>query len=202
MVKGKGDQARTEILEVAKRLFLSQGYGNTSMRDIAKAAGNRAVAGIYNHFTNKEELFRALIEDFSPYEELVMTLEQTTGDTAQEFLTSALRSVLPLLLKHFDFVELAQIDVREFQGRNIERMAQSLIIPRVLVVVQRVMTLPGIKPVEPYVVMRIMAGMVLSYALTEYAAPRMILAQLTTEEWIDRYVDFVISGLTTDPHKG
>ena len=199
MPNSKGDQARTEILEVAKRLFLSQGYGNTSMRDIAKAAGGRAVAGIYNHFSTKQDLFRALIEGFNPYEELISTLEQAHGETAQDFITAVLHSVLPLLVKHYDYLELIQIDMREFQGRNMERLAQALILPRVLVVVQRVLTLPGIKPVEPVVIMRMMAGIVLSYALTEKAAPRIIIDQLSSEAWIARYVDFVLSGLTTTP---
>jgi AcrR family transcriptional regulator len=199
MPNSKGDQARVEILEVAKRLFLSQGYGSTSMRDIAKAAGGRAVAGIYNHFPTKEDLFRALIDNFNPYEELITALEQTEGETAQAFITSVLRVVLPLLLKHFDYLELVQIDLREFQGRNMQRLAQSLIIPRVLVIVQRLLTLPGIKPVEPVVIMRMMAGMVLSYTLTEKVAPRFLIEQLSAEIWIERYIDFAVSGLTTDP---
>jgi AcrR family transcriptional regulator len=199
MPNSKGDQARAEILEVAKQLFLSHGYGSTSMRDIARAAGGRAVAGIYNHFPTKQDLFQALIDDFNPYEELIAALEHAHGETAQAFITSALRLVLPLLVKHFDYLELVQIDMREFQGRNMERLAQALIFPRVLVVIQRVLTLPGIKPVEPVVIMRMMAGIVLSYALTEKAAPRIIIDQLSSDAWIERYIDFVLSGLTTAP---
>ena len=54
----KGAEARAEILEAAWKLFITKGYASTSLRDIAAAAGNRAVGGIYNHFASKELLFQ------------------------------------------------------------------------------------------------------------------------------------------------
>ncbi|MEI5991386.1 TetR/AcrR family transcriptional regulator [Enterococcus crotali] len=44
------------ILETAKELFLTNGYRNTSTRDIAKAA-NITQPALYYHFSNKEVLF-------------------------------------------------------------------------------------------------------------------------------------------------
>jgi len=44
------------ILETAKDLFLTNGYKNTSTRDIAKAA-NITQPALYYHFSNKEILF-------------------------------------------------------------------------------------------------------------------------------------------------
>ncbi|MFD1900324.1 TetR/AcrR family transcriptional regulator [Enterococcus termitis] len=44
------------ILETAKELFLTNGYKNTSTRDIAKAA-NITQPALYYHFSNKEILF-------------------------------------------------------------------------------------------------------------------------------------------------
>ena len=52
----KGEEARSEILNAAWKLFITKGYASTSLRDIAKAAGNRAVGGIYNHFKSKDDL--------------------------------------------------------------------------------------------------------------------------------------------------
>lgn len=44
------------ILETAKELFLTNGYKNTSTRDIAKAV-NITQPALYYHFSNKEVLF-------------------------------------------------------------------------------------------------------------------------------------------------
>lgn len=49
-----------QIVEAARRLFMADGYGATSMDSIARAAGV-SKATLYAHFTNKAELFAAII---------------------------------------------------------------------------------------------------------------------------------------------
>ncbi|MCA5013134.1 MULTISPECIES: TetR/AcrR family transcriptional regulator [unclassified Enterococcus] len=50
------DVTHQSILETAKELFLTNGYKNTSTRDIAKAA-NITQPALYYHFSTKELLF-------------------------------------------------------------------------------------------------------------------------------------------------
>jgi AcrR family transcriptional regulator len=58
---------RTKILETATRLFSAQGYGNTSLAQVAKEA-QVSKALIFWHFENKETLFRtALQRTLEPY---------------------------------------------------------------------------------------------------------------------------------------
>ena len=57
----KKDYTREKIIEIAKRVFLKNGYGKTSMRDIAKGAGI-GVSNIYNYFKSKDELFRHIVK--------------------------------------------------------------------------------------------------------------------------------------------
>lgn len=52
---------RTKILEGALRLFAHQGYGSTSMREVAEASGVTKPT-LYYHFGSKEGLFRAIFE--------------------------------------------------------------------------------------------------------------------------------------------
>jgi AcrR family transcriptional regulator len=49
-----------QIVEAARRLFMADGYGATSMDAIARDAGV-SKATLYAHFTNKAELFAAII---------------------------------------------------------------------------------------------------------------------------------------------
>jgi AcrR family transcriptional regulator len=56
--RSKGEQTRHSILSAAYSLIIRQGYAATSMRQIAEKSG-LALGGIYNHFSSKEEVFRA-----------------------------------------------------------------------------------------------------------------------------------------------
>lgn len=50
-----------KIMPAAKKEFLEKGFEKATMRDIAKTAGITA-AGLYRHFTDKEDMFAALVE--------------------------------------------------------------------------------------------------------------------------------------------
>jgi len=50
---------RERILEVASDLFIEQGYDATSLREIAEKIGVTKAA-LYYHFTNKQDILRAL----------------------------------------------------------------------------------------------------------------------------------------------
>lgn len=52
---------RTKILEEALRLFAHNGYGSTSVREIAERSGVTKPT-LYYHFGNKEGLFRAIVQ--------------------------------------------------------------------------------------------------------------------------------------------
>lgn len=191
----KGDQARVEILEAAKRLFLSKGYGSSSMRDIAKEAGDRAVAGIYNHFSGKEAVFQALIEEHNPAHHAIDALISVEGDTATEFLRNLMNTMLPLLLKNYEFLELAQIDLREFGGKNTRRILQLNVVPQAVQMAAKLQSLPGMKPVDPLVLLRLLVSVFLGYAITRHLAPDMMMQRLSDSEWIDAYVSMILSGL-------
>ena len=56
-------QTRRKILEAAGQQFAANGFGATGLRDIAEAAG--ATHGlIRHHFGTKEDLWRAVVDDF------------------------------------------------------------------------------------------------------------------------------------------
>lgn len=58
---GNGEsELRDRILEVAITLFADSGYGRTSMRQVAEAAGCTKPA-LYYHFGSKDDLFRAAV---------------------------------------------------------------------------------------------------------------------------------------------
>jgi AcrR family transcriptional regulator len=59
--------AREKILETAMRLFSTQGFGSTSLAQVAKEA-KVSKALIFWHFENKEKLFQSVLQrTFEPY---------------------------------------------------------------------------------------------------------------------------------------
>ncbi|MCV7012131.1 TetR/AcrR family transcriptional regulator [Mycolicibacterium madagascariense] len=57
----KGDDRKLRILEVAERLLARNGWRNTSLAQIAKAAGV-SPAGLLHHYESKEQLLNAVLD--------------------------------------------------------------------------------------------------------------------------------------------
>ena len=57
---GNGDFARHRVIEIAAEVFHRKGYDNTSMSDIATAAG-LTKAGLYHYVPSKEELLYTVL---------------------------------------------------------------------------------------------------------------------------------------------
>ncbi|GAB4407876.1 MAG: hypothetical protein Kow00106_00820 [Anaerolineae bacterium] len=192
----RGDQARAAILDAARHLFVTRGYHGTSMRAIAQAAGGRSVAGLYNHFATKEAIFVALIAERNPYNVLFGVLEDALAGalTLADFVHTALREVLRILPQYYDFLQLAQIDLREFGGKNIAHLLRHSAFPRLLDLLHRVQTLPDAAQLDSLVWIRTLASLVLGFLVTEQLAPAGLFGDLNTDEWAERLADIVLYG--------
>ncbi len=115
-----GDR-RQQIVDVATRLFARQGYEGTTTRQIAEAADvNEAI--IFRHFSTKEDLYWAVIEDQcrirAGREKLEQALvsgkdeEQIFTSIASEFLNRD--ATLPRLLL-FSALERHEVSQRFFK---------------------------------------------------------------------------------------
>ena len=77
--------ARKKILETATRLFSGQGYGSTSLSQVAKEA-NVSKALIFWHFESKEKLFHAALQrTLEPYFINVVDALDGIGEVEQMF---------------------------------------------------------------------------------------------------------------------
>ena len=70
---------RQHILDCALPIFGEHGFHDTSMNDIANAAGITKPV-IYQHFASKRDLYSALITELG--EEMIATVTQATGDAS------------------------------------------------------------------------------------------------------------------------
>src|SRR3954470_1037681 len=58
---GNGDFPRNRVFEIAAEVFHRKGYDNTSMSDVAAAAG-LTKAGLYHHVSSKESLLYTVLD--------------------------------------------------------------------------------------------------------------------------------------------
>ena len=58
---GNGDFTRNRVFEIAAEVFHRKGYDNTSMSDVASAAG-LTKAGLYHHISSKESLLYTVLD--------------------------------------------------------------------------------------------------------------------------------------------
>ncbi len=192
---------RDQILHAAMRLFLSKGYSATSMRDIAAEAGQRAVAGIYNHFASKEAIFTALVNEITPFELVFGEIENIEAETAPDYIRQILSRVMPVVIHHADYLELIQIDMREFQGVHTRALITDRVIPRALNIFARIQTLPGLKVDNPLVLLRVMVSLVAGFMFT-YRINVSYLHLIPDEQWIQQYIDVYLYGVAASPPLG
>jgi AcrR family transcriptional regulator len=98
---------REKILETAMRLFSIQGYGNTSLSQVAKEA-QVSKALIFWHFENKDQLFRtALQKTLEPY--IINILDDLEG-------LSELDQIRRLIDEYYAFVSQNMYSVKFVLG--------------------------------------------------------------------------------------
>lgn len=69
---------REQLLAVAREAFARAGYHDTSMNDVAEAAGVTKPV-LYQHFESKRELFQALLDDLGA--QMASAIESATSGT-------------------------------------------------------------------------------------------------------------------------
>lgn len=130
--KEEAMETRAQLLDAAERIFSDKGVTNTSLSDIAEAAGVTRGA-IYHHFKNKLDLIEALWERVSmPLDELRACSEARNADSplnqirdnALTILRHAItdphhRAVANIIFLKCEYVdEVLPIRQRHIEGRN------------------------------------------------------------------------------------
>ncbi len=195
----KGERTHQVIIESAYTLFLEQGYAATSMRQIAERSG-LALGGIYNHFASKESIFSDLIIAKHPFHEILPLLQAAPGDTVEEFVRNAAKSMVGELGRRPDFVKFLFIELVEFSGRDVPKMFQ-IVYPQIEPLIQRFQTRQGeLRKIPPFVLFRAFLGLFFSFYITEFLLAGTP-AGAQQENALDHFVNIFLHGvLATKEH--
>ena len=118
----RSQRSRAQILDAALALFSHQGYGATSMREIADRA-RVSTGNVYHHFKDKEAIFLGLLDIYwqaiaDPNFPINMAL--TTG-SFPENLEAIGRAARESVAQYRPYVTLIYVDVVEFEGSHIRK---------------------------------------------------------------------------------
>src|SRR4030043_2324877 len=121
----KGEQTRSTILQAAHDLFIEQGYHGTSMRQIAIGA-HIALGGLYNHFSSKEQVFKAVFLAFHPYHEVLPLIASARGENLEQLVQDAVRRMVQAVEGRPDFMNLMFIEMVEFKSVHAHQLFANL----------------------------------------------------------------------------
>ena len=132
----KSERSRRAVLDAALRLFASQGYRATTMREIADAAGV-STGNVYHHFPDKERIFRELIDEYFaiadtprfPFRRALGALTDFP-DNIEQLGYAARESIRQYrdhnLLIYVDVIEFGGTHIQQFYAEMGERFARLL----------------------------------------------------------------------------
>ncbi len=190
----KGEQTRQAILSAAYDLIIRQGYAATSMRQIAEKSGV-ALGGIYNHFSSKEEVFRAIIEERHPFFQMIPILSGVPGRTVEEFVRNAAHTLVVELGRHPEFLNLMLVEIVEFKSSHVPLVFKK-ILPLVMPIAEHIGSLEGkLHPIPPFVLARAFLGMFFSFYITEMLLGRAMPLEMRQVNTMDHFVDIFLHGI-------
>jgi len=113
------------IAEAAKKLFSEKGYSATGLRDIAKNAGV-SLGNVYNHFKNKEEIFKFIFRTENVVDALGEILPYVNDDFPYN-LKEIIIKVRNIVDDNIDLFKLIFIDLIEFNGKYSNKAMDAMI---------------------------------------------------------------------------
>jgi AcrR family transcriptional regulator len=194
----KGEMTRLAIEEAAFELFMEQGYHATSMRQIANQAG-LALGGIYNHFSNKEEIFTAILMDKHPYKQILPLILAAEGDTAEVLIRNAARALVTELGSRPELLKLIFIELVEFNGKHVSNIITE-IAPKLIPMFEKMTRVrKNLRKLPPPILVRSFLGMFFSFYITELFIKDSIVGKLMPKNSFDLFVDIYLHGVIKEP---
>ncbi len=151
-----------QILKAALSVFSSEGYGQSTVADVAQAAGV-GVGTIYNYYKDKRDLLISLIFQMMVTESLVSILDRMSSSGGADDMQSLLEERLEFGFDNAQALLAIMPEIQRDPGLR-RRFVQQLIQPlmgRLEEYIRRQVRKGAFNKVDERVVARLMVGMII-----------------------------------------
>ncbi|MGE0776620.1 MAG: TetR/AcrR family transcriptional regulator [Sphingomonadaceae bacterium] len=159
--KGRAPEVRRAMLKVAAELFAERGFRGTNLRDIAEAL-DMSRPGLYYHFSSKEKLLEALIEEVTVSAEHKLEEIALEADRDPEM---ALRLVLQMSAQWvldnnilFRVLDRSEVEMSE-ELKASHAKSKKAIHRHFIRIIERGVAIGKFRPVDPHIAALTIVGM-------------------------------------------
>lgn len=197
------DARPQELLAAALDLFVERGFAATRLDDVAARAGV-SKGTLYLYFTNKEELFKAVVrENIIPIvdeaEDIVESFDGNSADLFREIVfgwwerigNTKLSGITKLMMAEANnFPEVTQFYQDEFITR-----ANAMIVR----MIERGISRGEFRKVDVKHAMNIVCAPMLMLMMSKHSLGFCSIEPLSAEQYLDSFIDLLLHGLLSDP---
>jgi AcrR family transcriptional regulator len=183
------ERRRHEIFNASVHLFLKKGFQETSMQEIARAAG-MGKSSLYDYFKTKDEILVSVLEDeFSGLNERARLVAGQNLPAAEK-LRQVIRIYPEYLLEQKDFYtklisEIDRLDIHEQARLQIKRHAYQDLL---CTLIEQAIQDGTFRPVTPLLAARIALTLVTPAVFTTRPTG-------TAEQMMDEAIDIFFQGI-------
>jgi AcrR family transcriptional regulator len=202
-----GDERRQQLLQIAMRLFSKDGFDGTTTKQIATEAGV-SEATLFKHFANKDELYRAILDEKScsplftdPFEKIVEYLDKK--DDFGVFYTMALNA----LKNHKDDTDFLRLMMYSaLEGHELARSFFMNFIQQMYDLIGNYIKTrqdEGVfREIEPRIVVRAFSGMFVHHSLNNLLWDKeQKLLKISDEEAAREFATILLNGIKKEEVK-
>jgi AcrR family transcriptional regulator len=188
-------EREARILEAAAAVFARKGFHQATIREIADLA-DVADGTIYNYYVNKRDLLVAVARHVVA-DSASDVLEEFHAEDDRGFLTAILSDRFRFIERNPEFVRAMLAEVwtdEEFRQKYFGEVIMPLLAVMGGYLEARIQA-GSMRPVNPSVVIRAMAGSFLIFLLLSQPGHGGVGLDISTEALVDDLVDFFLLGL-------
>lgn len=192
-----------ELLAAALDLFVERGYAATRLDDVAAHAGV-SKGTLYLYFTNKEELFKAVVREnmlpvLTEAEEAIDHYQGHSAELFREFMlgwwerigSTKLSGITKLMMAESgNFPEVTQFYHDEVISRS------NMLIIRML---ERGIARGEFRRIDTVHANRVICAPIIMLMMWKHSFNACQIEPISPENYLDCFIDLVLRGLLTDP---
>ena len=198
-------ERRAAIIESAIRLFSEKGLRGTTTRELASAVGVSEPI-LYQHFTTKNDLYGAILEQLATAGENVIPQIVATQSAEpmedRRFLTQLANGIIDWHVQNPAYVRLlllSALENHEFHDMFYTRYSKSFLEGLVQFFAHRI-EIGHFRPMDPNVAVHSFIGLIAHYALhrTVFNKSQVDLPQ---DQMVNGFIDIFLKGMQSDSHR-